>query len=205
MGAICLCCRRRLEKQGIDDKKTMDPVEAVGECPKSSLNPPKTISHVVVYREIALNGYLGTRARLCVSKPRFHLLGWRYGVGRTCIEHALLPPCVCAASHVPAIFFARREARRGTDGGCGAVERGERLTFEMSTSKSRGDTATGEAGENADDLCFASSASGGPGKRGCGREYDEGWTIANPRLLGIPILLVVSPFRRCCPLPNRAR
>lgn len=39
VGAICLCCRRRLHKQGIADRKATSRVEAGGECPTPPLTP----------------------------------------------------------------------------------------------------------------------------------------------------------------------
>lgn len=83
--------------------------------------------------------------RLGTSKPasRFHLLGDTASAEHTSVEHALLS-CARATRHAPIILFTRREAGRGNDDGGGAVEGGERVTFELSTDKSRGDIVTGE-------------------------------------------------------------
>lgn len=39
VGAVCLCCRGRLHKQGIAGRKATSHFEVDGECPKSSLKP----------------------------------------------------------------------------------------------------------------------------------------------------------------------
>ena len=71
------------------------------------------------------------------------------------VEHPLNMHCsfvLALRLTSPIILFTRREGGRGNVDFGAAVESGERVTFDMSTDKPRGDMVIGEAGGNAGEL-----------------------------------------------------
>lgn len=85
------------------------------------------------------------------TASRFHCSEIRR---RPSIHCSLVCVCVCVMRLMSPSRYSdsSREAGRGNFGGGAAVESGERVTLEMSTSKPRGDMITGEAGGDAGEL-----------------------------------------------------